>query len=204
MENKVKIIGTVSTTPKYELNGCEVSQGYFWVACKRKSNIIDNLAILCEERNENELVIPSVGDKIKIEGSINCIFKKAQDKSRLLIFIKPSSVTKVDIDEPDCNEIEICGVINKRITHRFTPKGREITDFSIWNTYERRFSTIPCIAWNYPAHIIASANPGTVIKILGRLQSREYIKKIDNTVMTKQALELSVIKFRLSPEEEKS
>ena len=204
MENKVKIIGTVLTTPKYELNGCEVSQGYFWIACKRKSNIVDNLAILCEEKNDNELITPSVGDKIKIDGSINCIFEKAQDKSRLLIFIKPNSITKVGNDEVDCNEIEICGVINRRITHRFTPKGKEITDFSISTTYEQHFSTIPCIAWNYPAQIIATTNPGTVIKILGRLQSREYIKKIDNNVMTKQALELSVIKFRLLPEGEKS
>ena len=52
---------------------------------------------------------------------------------------------------------------------------------------------LPCIAWGRNARFIKDAQIGSKIEIVGRIQSREYQKKLDDgTIETRTAYEISV------------
>jgi single-stranded DNA-binding protein len=55
---------------------------------------------------------------------------------------------------------------------------------------------IPCIAWGRNANFADRLWVGTKIYIEGRLQSREYKKKLeDNNVEMRKAFEVSILKL---------
>jgi len=61
---------------------------------------------------------------------------------------------------------------------------------------------IPCIAWGRNARFASNLKVGQNVKIWGRIQSREYQKRIDeDTSITKIAYEVSVSKIELAAEE---
>ena len=62
---------------------------------------------------------------------------------------------------------------------------------------------LPCIAWGRNAKYIKDVDVGTQISIVGRIQSREYQKKLSETeVVTKTAYEISVNKIQINGQEE--
>lgn len=86
--------------------------------------------------------------------------------------------------------------------YRSTPFGREITDLLIAvNRAYNKSDYIPCIAWGRNARYSSSLNVGDNIKIWGRIQSREYQKKIsEDESVTKTAYEISVSKMEVTSE----
>ena len=91
--------------------------------------------------------------------------------------------------QPKVNDLYLEGTINRPPVHRLTPLGREITDIML--TVERAYNKhdyIPCIAWNRCAKYVGGLNVGSVIRISGRVQSRDYIKNGE----TKTAYEVSI------------
>ena len=58
---------------------------------------------------------------------------------------------------------------------------------------------IPCIAWGRNARFSSALEVGENIKIWGRIQSRDYQKKLDETnIITKTAYEVSISKMEIS------
>ena len=56
---------------------------------------------------------------------------------------------------------------------------------------------LPCIAWGRYATYVSKCDVGTHLEIIGRLQSREYHKQMDDgTVAVKTAFEVSVLKVK--------
>ena len=98
-------------------------------------------------------------------------------------------------DTIDCtNQIDLCGYICKKPIYRKTPSGREIADFILKvNRPYRKSDYIPCICWGENSRIAEGLTNGTVIKISGRIQGREYIKKFsDNYSERRTAYEVSI------------
>jgi len=61
---------------------------------------------------------------------------------------------------------------------------------------------IPCIAWGRNAKYASNLQVGDRIKILGRIQSRDYQKKLDDeTEITKTAFEVSIGKIDIIKED---
>jgi single-stranded DNA-binding protein len=61
---------------------------------------------------------------------------------------------------------------------------------------------IPCIAWGRNARYSEKLHVGDHIKIWGRVQSREYQKKVqEEQVITKIAYEVSVSKMEINEED---
>ncbi|MDF2520750.1 MAG: single-stranded DNA-binding protein, partial [Clostridia bacterium] len=89
--------------------------------------------------------------------------------------------------------------ICKRPIYRTTPFGREITDMLIAvNRPYNKSDYIPSIAWGRNARYSENLNVGDRIKVWGRIQSREYQKKIsEDEVVTRTAYEVSISKMEI-------
>jgi single-stranded DNA-binding protein len=98
------------------------------------------------------------------------------------------------------NYIYLNGFLCKPPVYRTTPFGREITDILIAvNRAYNKSDYIPCIAWGRNARFSSGLNVGDNIKIWGRIQSREYQKKIsEEESITKTAYEISISKMEVA------
>ena len=95
------------------------------------------------------------------------------------------------------NQIFLDGYICKEPIYRKTPLGREIADLLIAvNRPYGKSDYIPCIAWGRNARYASTFEVGGHIQIWGRVQSREYVKKINEEESEKHiAYEVSVSKL---------
>ena len=102
------------------------------------------------------------------------------------------------------NEIYLDGYICKEPVYRTTPFGREIADLLLAiNRAYNKSDYIPTIAWGRNSRFCKSLNVGDHIKVWGRLQSREYQKKISETeVVKKVAYEVSISRMEKANKEE--
>lgn len=97
------------------------------------------------------------------------------------------------------NEVELTGYICKPTVYRETPLGREVCDILIAvNRQYNKSDYIPCIVWGRNARFAGNLNVGQQIKVVGRLQSRNYEKKLDDeTTIIKTAYEVSVSRIEV-------
>ena len=81
--------------------------------------------------------------------------------------------------------------------YRKTPLGREIADLLLAvNRPYGKSDYIPCIAWGRNARFAGKLQVGEHVAIWGRIQSREYQKRVDgDQVVSKVAYEVSVSKM---------
>lgn len=95
------------------------------------------------------------------------------------------------------NRISIDGYICKEPNYRETPLGREIADILLAvNRNYNKSDYIPCICWGRNARFADSLEVGTRLQIEGRIQSREYQKRISETESeTRTAYEVSISKM---------
>ena len=66
------------------------------------------------------------------------------------------------------------------------------------NRSYNRSDYIPCIAWGRNAKFTSTLDVGTSIKIIGRMQSRKYQKKLsEDEIIEKIAYEVSVSRLEM-------
>ena len=89
------------------------------------------------------------------------------------------------------------GFICKPPVYRKTPLGREIADLLIAvNRPYGKSDYIPCICWGRNARFASGFEVGGRTQVWGRIQSREYMKKLDEIESEKRvAYEVSVSKL---------
>ena len=145
------------------------------------------------------------GRRIQVEGqlrSYNILTDPQKSKLQLQTFAR-------EIKEPeteyDVNKITLDGYICKPPIYRVTPFSREIADILLAvNRAYGKSDYIPLICWGRAARYCQQLNVGDNIAIEGRLQSREYQKKIDEeNIVTKVAYEVSVAKLAYKEPETK-
>lgn len=87
------------------------------------------------------------------------------------------------------NQIFLDGYICKPPIYRKTPLGREIADLLLAvNRPYGKSDYIPCICWGRNARYANSFAVGERCSVWGRIQSREYMKKIDEDQVEKEWL----------------
>ena len=98
------------------------------------------------------------------------------------------------------NEIYLNGYLCKSPVYRVTPFGREISDVLIAvNRAYNKSDYIPAICWGRNARLVKNLSVGQNIKIFGRMQSRQYQKKIsEDETVTKTAYEVSVNRIEIA------
>jgi len=198
--NKVYIAGEVITLPKFshEIYG----EGFYEFELKvtRLSDSCDIIPVTISERMLGEAGI-QIGSKISGTGQFRSYNKLEDGKSKLMltVFLRellPYSET----DNP--NYIEIIGYVCKQPIFRTTPFKREITDvlLAVNRTYNKS-DYLPCIAWGRNAKFVKNFNVGDKVSVIGRIQSRDYQKKINDEMITKTAYEVSLSKIEKIQEE---
>ena len=109
------------------------------------------------------------------------------------------NVLEENNEEEDSNQIFLDGYICKEAVYRKTPLGREIADLLVAvNRSYGKSDYIPCICWGRNARFASTFEVGTHVQIWGRIQSREYVKKISETEVEQRiAYEVSVSKIEI-------
>ena len=137
-----------------------------------------------------------IGCKICVEGQFRSYNNYTGQGNKLLLTVYAKRIEPA-FDDSFENMIELEGFICKAVILRATPLGREIADILLAvNRTFNKSDYIPCIAWGKNAKYAARLSVGDKIKATGRLQSREYQKKLDEeTAVTKIAYEVSITKI---------
>lgn len=104
----------------------------------------------------------------------------------------------------DKNHIEIDGFICKEPIYRETPLGRKICDLLVAsNRLCSKSDYIPCISWGRSAIASSILDIGEHILVQGRLQSRIYTKKLNETEIEERvAYEVSAESVKVINEKE--
>ena len=99
-----------------------------------------------------------------------------------------------EIDGSKVNQVYLEGYVVKPPIYRNTPLGREIADLLIAvNRSYGRSDYIPCICWGRNARNTSTFEVGDHVLLHGRIQSREYMKRISENESEKRiAYEVSV------------
>ena len=199
--NKVTVLGEVHSEPVFSHEIFGESFYEFLIKIKRLSDSHDIIPVTISERlMENKI---EVGKTIAISGQFRSYNKLEDNKSKLMltIFVREFIDLEKNI-EP--NLIEITGYLCKDPVYRTTPFNREICDVLLAvNRSYNKSDYIPCIAWGRNARFIKNCKIGEKIKVVGRIQSREYQKKINEEEFeTKTAYEISVSKLEVQETEQ--
>jgi single-stranded DNA-binding protein len=200
--NSVTLIGEIvsSFIFSHEVYG----EGFYTItlAVKRLSKEIDLLPVLVSDRLLDVTKNYS-GHIVEVSGQYrSCnILKGNRNGLALHVFAREITFFWPDvIDARKSNIIMLKGFVCKQPKYRKTPLGREITDLLIAvNRPYGKSDYIPCITWGRDARYAAGFEVGAAIEITGRIQSREYQKRLnDYTVETRIAYEVSISKIERS------
>lgn len=178
---------------------------YFDVKVRRLSDSFDVVPITVSERLADCSEYKK-GRYIEVEGqfrSYNAVQENGTTKLMLTVFARDVIFFDDGQRETDTNTVELDGFICKPPIYRKTPFNREITDFLLAvNRSYNKSDYIPCIAWGRNARFCGKREVGENVKIVGRMQSRSYQKKLpDGSVIDKVAYEVSVSQIGLNKEE---
>ena len=204
--NKIELCGVIASVP--ELNHKTYGENFysFRLSCSRKSTEKDMLPIIVSDRLV-EIKDLQVGKKISVKGQVRTFNKHiSDDKRKLLIMVFARDVREIEEESESApefnNNVKLSGYICKSPVYRVTPKGREIADVLIAvNRAYGKADYIPCITWGRNARYTGNLDVGTRVDVEGRLQSREYAKKLDDgTEEIRTAYEISVSRIEESEE----
>ena len=135
------------------------------------------------------------GSLIAVKGQFRSYNQLENNKRKLVLSVFVKEVCDWD-EEANANVIELDGYICKPSIYRTTPFAREICDVLLAvNRNYNKSDYIPCIAWGTNAQIVSRLDVASKIKVLGRIQSREYNKNLGEEVVTKTAYEVSISKL---------
>ena len=190
--NKVTLCGMVASLPEYshEVYGEEFFTLY--LAVERLSDHQDIIPITVSDRilKDNNF---EIGAKVCLKGQFRSYNKIQDEKSKLMLTVFVREVVSPE-EVTVSNEIQLTGFVCKPPIYRTTPFKREICDVLIAvNRAYNKSDYLPCIAWGRNARFSKSLKVGANVTITGRIQSRDYQKKLsDNQVVTKTAYEISI------------
>ncbi|HLS53580.1 MAG TPA: single-stranded DNA-binding protein [Tissierellaceae bacterium] len=196
--NLVKIVGKTCTEKEYSHEMFGEKFYSIYVEIPRLSQSVDILPVTISERLLINLDL-TLGQYVIIEGQLRSYNKYIDSANRLILTVFAREIyipTEEELEEAKRrpNEIFLDGYICKKPVYRVTPFGREITDLLVAvNRAYNKSDYIPCIAWGRNARFCESLIVGDHIKLWGRIQSREYQKKLnDKEVENKVAYEVSI------------
>ena len=199
--NQVSIVGEIVSDFRYshEVYG----EGFYMVdvAVSRLSNFADYIPVMVSERLI-DVSQDMEGQYVYITGQFRSFNRHEEKKNRLVlsVFAREMELLSDADDESASNQIFLDGFICKESVYRKTPLGREIADLLIAvNRSYGKSDYIPCICWGRNARFASGFEVGAHVQIWGRIQSRQYVKKISETeVEQRVAYEVSVSKIEFA------
>ena len=202
--NQVSIIGKVVSgfTFSHEVFG----EGFYMVelSVKRLSDSSDRIPVMISERLI-DVAQDYQGEYIQVEGQFRAYNRHEEKKNRLVlsVFAREVSFVEEADDKVRSNQIFLDGFVCKPTVYRKTPLGREIADMLIAvNRPYGKSDYIPCICWGRNARFASGFEVGSRVQIWGRIQSREYMKRLEGELTERRtAYEVSISKLELAETE---
>lgn len=196
--NQVSMIGEIASqfTFSHEVFG----EGFYMVdiLVKRLSDSSDRIPVMISERLI-DVTQNYEGEFVQVTGQFRSYNRHEEKRNRLVlsVFAREVSFVEEENDKAKTNQIFLDGYICKTPVYRKTPLGREIADMLIAvNRPYGKSDYIPCICWGRNARFASGFEVGGHVQIWGRIQSREYVKKLEGEMTQKRvAYEVSVSKL---------
>ena len=193
--NKVSVIGEIISefTFSHEVFG----EGFYVVdvSVNRLSEQADVIPLMISDRLIN-VQEDYRGCTVEAIGQFRSYNRHEGIKNRLVLSVFVREINFMDefTDYTKTNQIFLDGYICKTPIYRKTPLGREIADLLLAvNRPYGKSDYIPCIAWGRNTRFASGFEVGTRVRVWGRVQSREYTKKLSETECEKRtAYEVSI------------
>ena len=199
--NQLVLVGKVTSEKRFSHEIYGEKFYIFDLKVPRLSGNADNIPITISER----LLMAEdleIGKNIIIEGQFRSYNSFENERNRLILTVFAKEIKFAENQEEEfvpskentSNEVTLDGYVCKKPIYRKTPFGREIADILLAvNRAYNKSDYIPCIAWGRNARFCENMPVGTEVRIVGRVQSRQYEKKYeDGTVENKIAYEVSI------------
>lgn len=196
--NRVSIVGEIVS--EFRFSHEVFGEGFYVtdVAVSRLSDMSDTIPLMVSERLV-DVTKNMTGSIVEASGQFRSYNRHEGNRNRLVlsVFVREWQIVEENLESGKTNQIFLDGYICKSPIYRKTPLGREISDLLIAvNRPYGKSDYIPCIAWGRNARFASSFEVGKRIQIWGRVQSRDYVKKINETDTEKHtAYEVSVSKL---------
>lgn len=174
------------------------------IKVKRKSDEYDTIPIMVSEK----LIDVSEeldGEMICVCGEYRSFYKKISEEKYSLILHLFADEFYISINRKKefHNEIMLSGTVvsNGRLIKK-TRRNLTYIIIAVNRNYGKS-DYIPCICWGRYATLADSLEIGTHLKIVGRIQSRDYIKKLSDEYSEKRtAYEVSISQMEVIEGEE--
>lgn len=206
--NKVILSGEIVSN--FEFSHEVYGEGFYvsQLASERLSGQKDIIQIMVSDRLV-DTDADWIGQFVRVSGQFRSYNKYEEGKTKLILSVFAREFEIMDFEnsmpnEPDSNYIYLDGYICKQPMYRKTPLGREIADIllAVNRPYEKS-DYIPCIAWGRNERFASGLKVGTRLQIEGRIQGREYQKRISETESeTRTVYEVSISRLEVAEDEQ--
>ena len=196
--NQVTVMGEIAS--EFEFSHEVFGEGFYMLELlvKRLSDSFDRIPVMISERLI-DVTKDYRGEFIQISGQFRSYNRHEEKKNRLVLSViaREAVFAEATDDKIKSNQIFLDGFICKPPVYRKTPLGREIADMLVAvNRPYGKSDYIPCISWGRNARFAANFEVGSRVQIWGRIQSREYVKRLeDDRTEKRTAYEVSVSKL---------
>lgn len=168
------------------------------IEVSRLSNSNDIIPVMVSERIL-DVRADYRGYVLRANGQFRSYNRHEEKHNRLVLsaFARELKFLEEEDSLAPVNQIFLDGFICKPPVYRKTPLGREIADLLLAvNRPYGKSDYIPCICWGRNARYASAFEVGGHVLIWGRIQSREYMKRIgENETQKRIAYEVSVSKL---------
>lgn len=194
--NIAELCGAVLSELKYSHKTYGEIFYTFVLGIERRSGYIDEINIMVSER----LIFdnpPKVNDFVEIKGQVRTYNELSEGRNKLNVVVFAKEIYLSDNFGYNENYVYLEGFLCKEPLKRTSPLGRDICDLMMAvNRMYNKSDYIPCIAWGRNAGYAESLGVGTKLSVEGRIQSREYRKKLDDgSSEMRKAFEVSIVKI---------
>lgn len=192
--NIVTLSGEIINDPKYSHEMYNEGFYEFDLKVMRLSDAYDVIPVTVSERLLGEYDLKK-GKMMSGRGQFRSFNKMEDEKSRLMLTMFIREILPYD-KSINPNQIDIVGYVCKDPIFRTTPFKREICDVLLAvNRNYNKSDYLPCIAWGRNARFMKNLTVGDKVVASGRIQSRQYEKKLDSgEVEHRVAYEVSLSK----------
>ena len=209
--NHLVLVGKVTSEKRFSHETYGEKFYIFDMEVARLSDTTDIIPVTASERILSDELL-TIGNKLVIRGQFRSYNSYENEKNKLILTVFAKDVitedrlTEEELEETKrtSNEVTLVGYICKPPIYRQTPFGREIADVLLAvNRAYNKSDYIPSIAWGRNARFCQNLPTGTEVKIVGRVQSRNYEKKHeDGTIEQRVAYEVSIASMQIVNKED--
>lgn len=202
LNNMIELCGMVETPLKFNHEAYGEKFYMFFMKIMRTSGTADILPVMISERVPGFSEIQS-HTCIDIIGQFRSYSTRIEDKNKVSLYAFVQEIrgfySETDDEFHYKNQAILSGYICKKPVYRGTPLGRKISDFILAvHRSNSKSDYIPCISWGRNAMYSTNLDVGEEIAVYGRVQSRDYTKKLsDGSSELRTAYEVSIERYEV-------